>query len=117
MSPLAVALLAGNLACDATGQVVFKLVASRTATSRKPHLVAVLRSGWTWAGLAAYAGEFVLWLAFLSIEPLGKAVLLSTVNILLVMLAGRLFFREQLTLRRSAAAMLIMCGVVLIGLD
>lgn len=117
MSPLAASLLAGNLVCDATGQLVFKAAASATDTARGPHLLAVLRSGWTWIGLMAYVGEFAMWLAFLSLEPLGKAVLLSTVNILLVMLAGRLFFDEPLTLRRSGAALLIMGGVALIGLD
>jgi len=117
MRPLATALWLGNLLCDTSGQLAFKAAAGATAaTAGLARWRALLGSPWTWLGLAAFVGEFVLWLAFLSLVPLGMAVLLGSINILAVMVGGRLFFAEPLTPARTAASLLIASGVVLVGL-
>jgi drug/metabolite transporter (DMT)-like permease len=117
MSPLATALWLGNLLCDTGGQLTFKAAAGATgAMHGLDRWRALLMNRWTWVGLVAFAGEFVLWLAFISLVPLGMAVLLGSVNILAVMVGGRMFFGEPLTPARTAASLLIASGVALVGL-
>ncbi len=117
MSPYVIAIWLGNLTCDAIGQLAFKAAACGTEEAAGlVHPLATIRNTWTWLGIVAYIGEFVLWLAFLSFVPLSTAILLGSVNILVVMVGGRLCFGEPLTLRRCIAAMLIIGGVVFVGL-
>ncbi len=59
--------------------------------------------------------EFLAWAAFLSLVPLSRGVLLGSVNILALMLAGRLFFGERLTPLRVAGMGLIGLGVAVVG--
>lgn len=117
MSPLVITIWIGNLFFDASGQLAFKAAARSTGEVQGlTHFLEAMRSAWTWFGLVAYLGEFVLWLAFLSFVPLSKAVLLSSANIFVVMLGGRLLFGEPITPRRGLAALLIISGVTLVGL-
>ena len=69
-----------------------------------------------WLGVACFAAEFVCWLAFLSLVPLSKGVLLGSINIVAIMLAGRLLFGERLSRWRVAGIALITIGVCLVGL-
>ena len=55
------------------------------------------RRPWLWLGIGCYVLEFVLWLAFISLVPLSDGVLLGSISIVVVMLLGRVFFRERLT--------------------
>ncbi len=117
MSPLASALWLGNLLCDTGGQLAFKAAARGTGQAQGlAHWLALATDKWTWLGITAFVGEFILWLAFLSVVPLGMAVLLGSVNILAVMIGGRLLFGEAMTARRTAASLLIAGGVTLVGL-
>ena len=69
-----------------------------------------------WAGLATYVFEFFMWLAFLSLVPLWQGVMVACVDILMVMVGGRIFFGELITAPRVAAISLIAIGVLLVGL-
>src|SRR5262245_45090221 len=68
-----------------------------------------------WVALAAFAATFLAWLAFLSRVPLGQGVMAGSITIVGVMLGGRLFFRERITLPRALAIALIATGVALVG--
>jgi len=57
----------------------------------------------------------VAWIALLSLIPLSQAVLIGSVNIITVALAGRLFFGERLYGLRVVAIALIATGVALAG--
>ncbi|MOA43056.1 4-amino-4-deoxy-L-arabinose-phosphoundecaprenol flippase subunit ArnE [compost metagenome] len=59
--------------------------------------------------------EFVAWIAFLSLVPLSQGVLLGSINIVALMVAGRLLFRERLTPLRVTGMLLVSAGVAVVG--
>ena len=61
--------------------------------------------------------EFVIWLAFLSLVPLSEGVLLGSINIVAIMLAGRYFFAEKLSPLRVVGIGLISLGVAVVGVQ
>lgn len=103
---------------DTLGQLAFKSVAaapdSRQGLARWRRLA---RRPPLWLGLACYVGEFLAWTAFLSLVPLGRGVLLGSINIVAIMLAGRLFFHEKLTPSRLVGIGLVSVGVAVVGLN
>lgn len=101
-----------NLLLDTAGQLAFK-----AAASGGEGWLRMARRPWVWLGIACYCIEFFTWLAFLTLVPLSVAVLLSSVNVVSVMLAGRWLFGERLSPLRSAGMVLIACGVALVGLE
>ena len=68
-----------------------------------------------WLGLGCFALEFLAWLALLSLIPLSLAMLIGSINVVLVMLAGRLVFHERLDYMRVAGIGFITIGVALAG--
>ena len=108
MPPLAVALWIANIVLDTAGHLAFKAAASGDWKTR-------FRSPRLWAGIACFCLEFVAWLALLSLIPLSQAVLIGSINIVVVMLAGRIVFHERLDGMRIAAMWLIAVGVALAG--
>ena len=116
MTPLATLILALNVCCDMVGQLAFKKAAVVAG-----HLdgferwKAMFTHYWLWLGVFTYVFEFVLWLGFLSLVPLSVGVLVGSVNILAVMIGGRVFFGERLTPIRTTAIALISIGVALVG--
>jgi len=116
MTPLATLLWVLNITFDAIGQLAFKAAAGTPdhldGLERWKHM---LGDRWLWLGISAYVVEIFCWIAFLSMVPLSVAVLLGSINILAVMLGGRIFFGEALTTRRLTATALITVGVVLVG--
>ncbi len=71
---------------------------------------------WIWVGIGCYVAEFLVWLAFLSLVPLSDGVLLGSINIVAVMIAGRFLFREKLSPMRVAGILLVSAGVAVVGL-
>jgi drug/metabolite transporter (DMT)-like permease len=59
----------------------------------------------------------LLWIAFLSLVPLGQAILAGSITIVVVLIGGRLIFDERLTAIRLAAVLLITLGVALATSD
>lgn len=112
----ALLILCGNVLFDVAGQLTFK-----AASSRADHAVGLRR--WLrlfaepllWLGIALFAAEAFLWLAFMAIVPLGQAVMVASVNIVSVMIGARLVFSERLTRRQGIAIALIAFGVMLAG--
>jgi drug/metabolite transporter (DMT)-like permease len=116
VSPFVTLVWLMNLLADTIGQLSFK-AASRGADHLDglAHWRSLLVQPLLWLGLAAFASEFLLWLALLSLIPLSQAVLVGCINIIGVMVGGRLFFGERLTLPRTSALVLIAVGVGLVG--
>lgn len=71
---------------------------------------------WLWAGMTCFAIQFFCWLAFLSLVPLSRGVLLGSINIVVLMLAGRILFAERLSRWRVVGIALIGLGVAVVGL-
>jgi len=116
MTPLATVLWVLNLLCVTVGHLSLK--AGATARSEGGFVerwTAMLHDVWVWIGIAAFAAEFLLWLAFLSLVPLSVAVLVGSLDTIAVSIGGRIFFGEALTLRRTFSTALIATGVVLVG--
>ena len=101
MGALATLLWLANVVLDTGGQLAFK-----------KHM---LSRPWLWIGIACYVLEFVAWIAFLSLVPLSKGVLLGSINIVALMIAGRFLFREKLTPLRVTGMLLVTAGVAVVG--
>ncbi len=116
MTALATILWVLNLLCVTVGHLSLKAAATGAPGERSiARWTAMLRDVWVWIGVTAFAAEFVLWLAFLSLVPLSLAVLVGSIDTLAVSLGGRIFFGEALTFRRTFSTALIAMGVVLVG--
>ena len=117
MSLFATLLLAAVLIGNTAGQLLFK-AASLKATAQEGTATYWQQLFWQptlWLGLLLYIVEFFVWLAFLSVVPLWQGVMVASIDILAVMLAGRLFFGERLTPARLLSISLIAIGVTLVG--
>ncbi len=108
-----------NLALDSGGHFAFKVAATEpaTETSTVEHWRHMLARPWLWVGALCFIGEFVVWLAFLSLVPLSQGVLLGMMSIVVVMVGGRLFFQEYFTRLGILGMTLILAGVAIVGLS
>jgi len=116
MPELAVVVWIANVLADTAGRLAFKAAAVDAGagphTRRWAHMV---RAPMLWCGIVSFCLEFVLWLALLSLIPLSQAILIGSVNIVTVAIAGRLVFGEKLRSKRIAGMVLIAAGVALAG--
>ncbi len=107
-----------NVATDTAGQLAFKAgTLDETRHEGAHYLLRILRNRWIWMGIGCYLFEFFLWLGFLSLVPLSDGVLLGSINIVAVMIAGRYCFREAFTPYKVVGIVLITLGVALVGAD
>ncbi len=116
MSSLAVILWLLNMSMDTFGNLAFKAAATHgLELNAAAHWKHMARRPWLWVGIGCYICEFFLWAAFLSQVPLAVGVMLGSFNIVVLMIAGRLMFKERLTPWRMAGISLITLGVILVG--
>ena len=117
MTHLAVILWILNAFVDTCGQLSFKAAASHDSSkSGLAHWKHMAVRPWIWIGIAFYVCEFFVWLAFLSQVELSLGVMLGSINIVIIMVAARIFFKEKLTPWRVAGISLITVGVAVVGL-
>lgn len=118
MTQLTLLLWLCNVAVDSLGQLAFKAAASGSAhyDGLQQWRYMALRP-WIWVGMACYTVEFLLWLAFLTLVPLSIGMLLGSTSIVVIMLAGRIWFKETLTRWRVIGILLISLGVAIIGIN
>ena len=119
VTPLVAVLWLLNVLTDSGGQLAFKAAAAHPAANESEGLArwqAMARQPWLWIGVACYGAEFLLWLAFLSLVPLSEGVLLGSINIVAIMVAGRVLFGERLSPLRVAGILLVSAGVAVVGL-
>jgi len=115
LSNLAIFVWIMNIAVDTVGHMAFKSAAVTEHESEWQRWKKMLSSIPLWVGIVCFCLEFVLWLVLLSILPLSSGVLLGTINMVAIMVAGRLLFRELLDPMRMLGMIFIMLGVVLVG--
>jgi drug/metabolite transporter (DMT)-like permease len=105
-----------NIVLDTGGQLAFKAAAGDQAAgdglARWKHMAS---RPWLWIGIGSYVAEFLVWIAFLSLVPLSEGVLLGSINIVAIMLAGRFLFGEKLTRLRVTGILLVTLGVAIVG--
>ena len=101
---------------DTGGQLAFKAAAGDPAAgdglARWKHMAS---RPWLWLGVSCYVFEFLVWIAFLSLIPLSEGVLLGSINIVAIMVAGRFLFNEKLTRMRVIGIALVTLGVTIVG--
>jgi drug/metabolite transporter (DMT)-like permease len=116
MSALVLSLWLANIVLDASGQLAFKAAAADPrAGDGIERWRYMLARPFLWAGITCFAFQFVLWAAFLSLVPLSRGVLLGSINIVVIVIAGRLLFRERLTSWHVAGISLATAGVAIVG--
>ncbi len=118
MSTTVVTLWLLNLLLDTFGQLSFKAAAGAPGLGEgMARWRAMARRPWIWIGIGCYIAEFLAWVAFLSLVPLSEGVLLGSINIVAVMIAGRILFNEKLSPLRTFGILLIAAGVAVVGLS
>jgi len=114
---LTIALWLANVVLDTGGQLAFKAAAGDPSAgdglARWKHMAA---RPWLWLGVGCYVFEFLVWIAFLSLVPLSEGVLLGSINIVAIMIAGRFLFGEKLTRLRVTGILLVSLGVAVVGM-
>jgi drug/metabolite transporter (DMT)-like permease len=105
-----------NIVLDTGGQLAFKAAAGdpNAGDGFARWKYRALRP-WLWLGIGCYVVEFLVWVAFLSLIPLSKGVLLGSINTVAIMVAGRFLFGEKLTRLRVIGILLVTLGVVIVG--
>lgn len=115
MSSIAFLIWVINAALDTAGHLALKAVAVTEHETEWRRWRQMLAMPVMWLGLACFVIEFLAWLALISLIPLSLAVMIGSINIVVVMLAGRLLFGERLDRMRVAGMWLITLGVALAG--
>jgi drug/metabolite transporter (DMT)-like permease len=102
--------------------VLFKKGTSRLANSIRQgwlshidNIINALRTKEIAFGIFLYAIEYVLWIAFLASVDISKAFPLSSVQIVLILLASRIILKEHINQYRWLGATLIIVGIYLVG--
>ncbi len=117
ITPLVGTLWLLNIVLDTGGQLAFKAAAgddrAGDGLARWKYMAS---RPWLWLGIGSYVFEFLVWIAFLSLIPLSEGVLLGSINIVAIMLAGRFLFGEKLTRLRVTGILLVTVGVTIVGL-
>ena len=116
MHGLVLALWIANVVLDTGGQLAFKAAAGDDrAGDGLARWRYMLARPWIWTGIGCYVAEFLVWIAFLSLVPLSEGVLLGSINIVAIMIAGRMLFRERLSPLRVTGILLVAAGVAIVG--
>lgn len=116
MTGLTLALWIANVVLDTGGQLAFKAAAGdERAGDGLARWKYMFARPWIWVGIGSYVAEFLVWIAFLSLVPLSEGVLLGSINIIAIMVAGRFLFRERLSPLRVTGIVLVAIGVAVVG--
>jgi drug/metabolite transporter (DMT)-like permease len=115
VSKIAIFFWIANILLDTTGHLAFKRAAAAGHATALQRWRKMLSSPALWIGIVCFGLEFGVWFALLSLVPLSLAVLIGSINIVVVMLAGRLLYHERLDRMRLTGMWLIAVGVVLAG--
>jgi len=116
ITPLIATLWLINVIIDTVGQLAFKAAAGdKAAGDGLARWIYMARRPWIWIGVGSYVIEFLIWIAFLSLLPLSEAILLGSINIVAIMVAGHFLFGEKLTRLRLSGILLVTLGVAIVG--
>jgi drug/metabolite transporter (DMT)-like permease len=116
MSNLAIFIWLMNVVVDTAGHIALKHAAIGEHESEWLRWKSMLSSFPLWLGMLCFILEFILWLVLLSLLPLSTGVLLTAFNMVAIMLAGRILFKEMLDPLRITGISLITLGVILVGI-
>lgn len=115
-------LFAVAIALEVVATVLFKKGTNRLTNSMRQgwlshldNIINALRTKEIALGVFLYAIEYVFWIAFLASVDISKAFPLSSVQIVLILLASRLMLKERVNAYRWLGAISIVVGIYLVG--
>ena len=107
---------------DTLGTVLFKHGSNQAAVEHQhgwrghvENIIGAIKRKEISLGVLVYIAEYIVWLAFLSTTALSVAYPLSSVNNILILVASAIFLGEKVGKRRWFGAVLIICGIFLVG--
>ena len=117
MNVVALSVLLLNVLCNTIGQMCLKASAMRAQSfTGLAHWKQLAKDYVMWVGILVFAIELLSWVYFLSLVPLSVGILVGSCDMITIMLCGRMFFDETLTMNRVIGALLIAIGVTLVGI-
>ncbi|MEZ5849699.1 MAG: hypothetical protein R3D68_03490 [Hyphomicrobiaceae bacterium] len=117
MSLTAWILLGAVLVLDTGSHLLLKAASSSARGADGPaFILAMVRQPLVWLAVVAFIALFLAWIGFISLVPLSQGVMAGCITIVGVMVGGRMFFGEKITVARLSAISLITLGVLLVGL-
>ena len=75
----------------------------------------IVRRRYLILAIACMAVSFFSFMALVQVEPLSFAVPASAASFVLETILAKLVLRERIGARRAAGALMVLCGVVLVG--
>ena len=115
-------LFVSAITLEVMATVLFKKGTTRLANSIRKgwishidNILNALRTKEIALGIFLYIIEYVLWIAFLASVEISKAFPLSSIQIVLILLASKFILKERITHRRWIGGVLIMIGIYLVG--
>jgi drug/metabolite transporter (DMT)-like permease len=115
LSKLAIFFWILNIVLDTAGHLAFKSAAIAEHETEWQRWKVMLSSWPLWIGISCFCLQFGVWLALLSIVPLSLGMLIGSINIVVVMLAGKVVFGERLDRMRVTGMLLMTIGAALAG--
>ncbi len=107
---------------DTFGTVLFKHGSNQLPESKQvgwrghiENILGALKRKEIALGVLVYIVEYIIWISFLSTMPLSAAYPLSSVTIVMILLASWLFLGEKIGKNRWLGAVLIISGMFLVG--
>ena len=107
---------------DTFGTVLFKHGSNQLPESKQvgwrghiENILGALQRKEIALGVLVYIVEYIIWISFLSTMPLSAAYPLSSVTIVMILLASWLFLGEKIGKNRWLGAVLIISGMFLVG--
>ena len=107
---------------DTLGTVLFKHGSNQLPESKQlgwrghtENILGALKRKEIALGVLVYIVEYIIWIGFLSTMPLSAAYPLSSVTIVMILLASWLFLGEKIGKNRWLGALLIISGMFLVG--
>ena len=99
------------------GSVIFESSDIRSLSSYLKLAISVFKLPEIWAGFALMAVGMVSWLAALAGADISKAIPISSIQYLLVMLGSAFFLREKICREKIIGTLLITVGIILIAIS
>ena len=115
-------LFVSAITLEVVATVLFKKGTSRLANSLRKgwlshldNIINALKTKEIALGIFLYIIEYILWIAFLASVEISRAFPLSSIQIVLILLASKFILKERITQRRWIGGLLIMIGIYLVG--
>ena len=115
-------LFVSAITLEVVATILFKKGTGRLANSLRKgwlshldNIINALKTKEIALGIFFYAIEYVLWIAFLASVDISKAFPLSSVQIVLILLASRIILKEHVNAYRWLGATFIVLGIYLVG--